>query len=167
MTLRILPFSPEHQPYFDRLNRDWIVKYFTLEPIDEQVLSDPAQHIIAKGGEVWFASLNGEIVATYALLAREDGDFEFSKLGVATQAKGQKLGQRLLHHAYERAKARGAKKLIIYTNSALHNACQLYRDEGFVDKDCSPSEKSRYARCDTLIERSLADISAPALPESA
>jgi GNAT superfamily N-acetyltransferase len=158
MQLSIIPYQPKYQPYFDRYNRAWIVKYFRVEPIDELVLSDPETHIITKGGEVWFAEIDGAILGTYALLARDDGNFEFSKLGVAPEAKGKRLGQRLLHHAYQRAKTRGAQKLIIYTNSSLINACKLYRDEGFIDMQVCESEKARYARCDLLIERGLDDI---------
>lgn len=155
MPLTITPYQPNYQPYFDRYNRAWIAQYFFVEPIDELVLTNPEEHIINKGGELWFIEMNGAIVGCYALIAREDANFEFSKLGIAPEAKGQKLGQTLLHHAYARAKARGASKLIIYTHSSLTTACQLYRDEGFTDMQDCDSEKSRYARCDTLLERNL------------
>lgn len=158
MSITILPYQPSYQPAFDQLNRAWITQYFRVEPIDERVLGNPEEHIIAKGGEVWFASLNGTIIGTYALLARADGNFEFSKLGIAPEAKGQKLGQRLLHHAYHRARSRGAQQLIIYTHSSLKTACTLYRDEGFTDMENCEEEKARYERCDTLLERDLSDI---------
>ncbi|MBN8542776.1 MAG: GNAT family N-acetyltransferase [Alphaproteobacteria bacterium] len=155
MTLSILPYKPDYQPYFDRYNRAWIAKYFFVEPIDELVLSNPDEHIIQKGGELWFAEMNGKIVGCYAMIARDDGNFEFSKLGIAPEAKGQKLGQKLLHHAYARAKERGAERLIIYTHSSLKTACELYEQEGFVPMQVCASEKNRYARCDTLLERTL------------
>lgn len=155
MSIAILPYQSEYQPYFDRYNRAWIAKYFFVEPIDELVLTNPHEHIISKGGECWFAEMNGQIVGCYAMIARDDGNFEFSKLGIAPEAKGQKLGHRLLYHALDRAKERGAKKIIIYTHSSLTTACKLYRDEGFVDIVGCDNEKNRYARCDTLLERSI------------
>lgn len=155
MSLSIIPFSAELQPYFDRFNRDWIVKYFHVEPIDELVLGNPQEHIIDKGGEVWFAELNGTIVGAYGMLARDDGNFEFTKLGISAEAKGQKLGQKLLHHCYERARARGAKKVIIYTSSILKNANDLYRGEGFVDMVISAEDREHYERADVFLERNL------------
>ena len=41
--IRIIDYRPEHQPYFEKFNRDWIQKYFVMEPIDEFVLTDPEE----------------------------------------------------------------------------------------------------------------------------
>ena len=160
MSISIVPYKTEYQPYFDQYNREWITKFFWMEPLDEQVLTRPDEYIIAKGGEVWFAKMGDAIVGTYALLARPDGTFEFSKLGVAAKARGQKIGQKLLRHSYERAKARGSDKVIIFTSSSLKTANQLYRDEGFVDLALSDEEKLRYKRADVFLERPLEDIAA-------
>lgn len=154
----IVPYQPEYQPYFYQFNRAWISKFFTMEPVDETMLSAPEEHIIAKGGEIWFAKAENDIVGAYALLARADGNFEFSKLGVADQAKGHGIARKLLHHAFARAKSRGAQKISILSNSALKTACQLYRDEGFIDIESSEEDRKRYARVDTFLERTLDDI---------
>ena len=34
----IVEYRREHQPWFENLNRAWIERYFTMEPIDFQVL---------------------------------------------------------------------------------------------------------------------------------
>lgn len=34
--VRILNYQPEHQPYFEKFNRDWIEEYFEMEPVDER-----------------------------------------------------------------------------------------------------------------------------------
>lgn len=148
---RIVPFSPERAPYFDQYNRAWITKFFWLEPFDEILLTKPDEIIIAKGGEIWFAELDGKPVATFALLKGEDGTFEFSKLGVAPEAKGRGISRHLLHHAIHRARLRGAHTLRIFTHSSLVTACALYRAEGFRDIIIPEEEKSRYQRADTLL----------------
>lgn len=154
-TIDILPFTPERAPYFDRFNREWISTFFWIEPFDNDLLTDPATHIIAPGGEVWFASIDGNIVGTAALLKSDDGTFEFSKLGVAKEAKGQGISRLLLHHCMDRARLRGAHTLRIFTHSSLATACAIYRDEGFVDVEIPEAEKNRYARADTLLRFAL------------
>ena len=39
--LEIVAYQPEHQPWFEQLNRHWIEKYFWMEPIDNEVLQHP------------------------------------------------------------------------------------------------------------------------------
>lgn len=155
MNLAILPYSAERAPYFDRFNRDWITRFFWLEPFDELLLTDPKTHIIDPGGELWFAALDGQIVGACALLKGEDGSFEFSKLGLVPEAKGKGISRVLLHHCMDRARARGATVLRIFTHSSLATACAIYRDEGFVDVAIPEEEKARYQRADTLLRFDL------------
>ena len=45
MELTIHEYKPEYQPWFEKFNRDWIEKYFWMEPIDTAVLQHPDEHI--------------------------------------------------------------------------------------------------------------------------
>ncbi len=149
--VRILPFTPERAPYFDQFNRDWITRFFWLEPFDETLLTQPRHSIIAPGGEIWFAEENGKVLGTCALIKSEDGIFEFSKLGLAPDAKGRGISRTLLHHCINRARHRGAHTLRIFTHSSLKTACDLYRAEGFRDVTIPEAERARYQRADTLL----------------
>lgn len=154
--LTITPFAPEHAHHFDRLNRWWIAKYFWLEPLDEDLLTKPKEIIIDRGGEVWFMAMDGGIVAACALLATDDPRvFEFSKLGVDHHAKGQRIGQKLLHHCVVRAKARGGHTLQIFSHTSLKTACQLYADEGFIEIPMTAAERQRYKRSDIMLKLPL------------
>ena len=42
--LQIREFQEGDEAHFRRLNEEWIVRYFVLEPKDIQSLSDPLQH---------------------------------------------------------------------------------------------------------------------------
>ena len=155
MALEIIPFAVEHAPVFDRLNRAWIEEYFTVEPFDDLVLTQPQTYIIDKGGEVWFAALDGEVIGTYALLALEPGLFEFTKLGVDKKAHGKGIARALLRHAAARAKELGAHTLKIFTSTRLVPACTLYRSEGFIEMPMSDAQKQRYARGDIMFDLPL------------
>lgn len=155
MSVSILPFDPLHAPVFDRLNRAWIEHYFSIEPLDELVLTQPEKMIIAPGGEIWFAAVDGEVIGSSAILHFAPGIFEFTKLGVDEKVRGRGVARALLRHCVERAKARGAHTLKIFTNSRLTPACNLYRSEGFAEVPMSTDEKARYARGDVLFEMPL------------
>src|ERR1700716_904 len=59
--IKILDYQSEHQPYFEQLNRNWIEKYFRLEPIDKFVLMEPEKAILQKGGAILMVTFNNEI----------------------------------------------------------------------------------------------------------
>jgi hypothetical protein len=65
--IRILNYRPELRPHFENLNREWIEKYFEIEPHDLKVFATPEREVLEKGGEILFAELDGQIVGTGAL----------------------------------------------------------------------------------------------------
>jgi N-acetylglutamate synthase-like GNAT family acetyltransferase len=152
MTITILPFTPEYAPIFDRLNRAWIEEFFTIEPFDDLVLTQPQKMILDTGGEVWFAALDGDVIAACALLPFGEGVLEFTKLGVDEKARGAGVARRLLNHCRERAKVKGAHTLKIFTSSKLAPANALYRSEGFIQIEMSPEQKQRYKRADVMYD---------------
>jgi ribosomal protein S18 acetylase RimI-like enzyme len=129
--IKILPYLTEHQPRFEKLNRDWIEKYFWMEPIDHEVLSKPDEHIIHKGGFIFMAQFENEIVGTVALKFVEHGVYEFTKMAVDEKYQGLKIGKNLAEVAIEKAKRKGASKIILYSNTKLSAAIALYRKLGF------------------------------------
>ncbi len=129
----VLEYQPEHQPWFENLNRTWIEKYFWMEPIDFEVLQHPEQHIIDHGGKILMLSFNKEIVGTVALKYVQPAVYEFTKMAIDEKFQGKKLGQALAEAAIVKAKELGAIKIILYSNTKLAPAIKLYRKLGFYD----------------------------------
>jgi N-acetylglutamate synthase-like GNAT family acetyltransferase len=127
----VVTYMPAHQPWFEKFNRDWIEKYFWMEPVDFQVLQNPEEHIINKGGAIVMAEVSGEIVGTVALKFIEQGVYEFTKMAVDDKFRGKKIGLALANAAIEKAKSFGGKKVILYSNTILEPAIALYRKIGF------------------------------------
>lgn len=155
MSLAILPYAPQYAPVFDRLNRAWIEEFFVVEPFDHEVLTNPQRCIIEPGGELWFAALNGDVIGACALIPFGEGVFEFTKLGVDPRARGHGAARALLRHCRERAKAKGAHTLKIFTSLSLTAANALYRSEGFVEVPMSAEQKTRYRRADIMYDLKL------------
>lgn len=129
--LEIVEYQPEHQPWFEKFNRDWIEKDFWMEPVDVQVLQHPETHIIQPGGSILMARVDNEIAGTVALKFVEPGVYEFTKMAVAEKFRGQKIGWLLSEAAIVKAWNLGATKIILYSNTALVPAITMYRKLGF------------------------------------
>jgi GNAT superfamily N-acetyltransferase len=151
--LQITTFDPQHRDAFKRLNVAWLTKYFRVEPIDERVLGEPEREILAQGGEVLFALVNGDVAGTVALKVEANSpDFELTKMAVDDRYKGRGYGSRLLEAACELARRRGAERVILFSQRSLRVAVQMYFNHGFIEL---PNDDPRYARCDIKMERLL------------
>jgi ribosomal protein S18 acetylase RimI-like enzyme len=132
-TVHILSYRPEHQTMFEKLNRAWIETFFWMEPIDFEVLGKPEKYIIDQGGDIFMAEYNNEIVGTVALKFINDGIYEFTKMAVDEKFQGLKIGKRLAEVAIDKAKQKRAGKIILYSNTKLIPAIELYRKLGFIE----------------------------------
>jgi GNAT superfamily N-acetyltransferase len=142
--VEIVPYEPSHRAAFQRLNEAWISRYFRIEPPDTRVLEAPQEQILDKGGDIIVAASAGDVVGVCALL-RVDGDtFELAKMAVAESARGHGVGFLVGQEAIGRARAAGASRLILESNTVLTPAIALYRKLGFVEVTGVHSE---YARC--------------------
>ena len=151
--IEIVNYSDALAPYFDSINREWIDAMFYVEPIDNDVISQPKAHIINKGGHIWFAKHPSYGVAgTCALMRKEDGVFELTKMGVVSQARGEKIGESLLKHVLEQAPTIAHKTLFLLTNKACESAIHLYEKNGFVHcSDTMEKYGKSYERCDVAM----------------
>ena len=93
--LEIITYQPEHQPWFEKFNREWIEEFFTLEPLDINVLQNPDKYILQTGGTILMACADKEIAGTVGLRYLEPGVFEFTKMAVDKKFRGLKIGQAL------------------------------------------------------------------------
>lgn len=149
--IAIFLYETQHQPWFEKLNRAWIEKYFWMEPVDFQVLQHPDEHIIEKGGFIFMASYENEIAGTVALKFVSPGIYEFTKMAVDEKFQGKKIGKALAEVAIAHAKALGADKIILYSNTMLETAITLYRKLGFVEVPVD----GPYKRSDIKMEKQL------------
>ncbi len=147
MDVKIVDYNSHHAKHFYELNIEWLKTFFYVEPFDEEVLSKPEQYIINKGGYIFFALKNETVVGTVALMpTEENGVLELTKMAVSPEMRGYKIGQKLLQHCIDFAKAKQLKALLLYSNTKLENAIYLYRKYGF--KELKLESNSPYERSD-------------------
>ena len=150
--ISMIGFKKELSDRFRDLNIAWLEKYFYVEPIDHEMLSNPAEYIINKGGFIFFAKYGGDIVGTFALMPIENGVFELGKMAVDENYQGKKVGNIMLEFCLQKAKELNAHKVILYSNTKLEPAIHLYRKFGFKE---IPSGNTIYKRSNIKMERNI------------
>ena len=147
--LEIIAYNDSLAGAFKQLNEAWLQKYFEIEPIDVEMLGNPTQYFIDKGGHIFFAKVGGEIAGTFALLKAGDDVYELSKMAVDESFQGKKIGNRLMEFAIAKATELKAAKIVLYSNTKLPPAIHLYRKYGFMEV---PVTSSGYKRCNIKME---------------
>jgi GNAT superfamily N-acetyltransferase len=151
--MQVVDFEPRYAEAFKALNEEWITRHFTMEAKDAAMLADPVGLIIDRGGRILMLLDEGRPVGCCALLPLADGGLELAKMAVTASVQGKGLGRALMQAAIDRARAAGAPRLWLETNSALAPALSLYRSTGF--RDVPPVRGSDYARADVVMELRL------------
>ena len=156
--LEIREFEPGDEIAFRALNEEWITRYFALEPKDVASLADPQASILDRGGRIFLAVRNGRPIGCCALLAMGPGEFEVAKMAVTESCQGAGIGRRLLAATIEGARALGARRLYLETNSKLATAIHLYESLGFRHVPLERVAPSPYARANVHMELNLPDL---------
>jgi ribosomal protein S18 acetylase RimI-like enzyme len=149
----VVPYREEFRPAFEQLNREWIETFFVLEDADREVLGDPKAKILDGGGQVFFVLEREEVLGTCAVLRHNGEVFEIAKMAVAPSARGRGLGDLLMEASIAFARAAGARRVVIVSNTVLEPAIRLYRKHGFVQVPMAAD--ARYRRANIRLEREL------------
>ena len=154
-SIKILDYQSEHQPFFEKLNRAWIEKYFWMEDLDRYVLQHPKQAILAGGGAILMAAYDGAIAGTVALKKIDDAVFEFTKMAVDERFRRKGIAEALSYAAFDKARKLGARKVTLYSNRILSPAITMYEKIGFREV---PMVKDLYERSDIKMEIMLEPV---------
>lgn len=156
MDLRIVTYQPRLLPAFIALNREWIEKYFRIEPQDVLQLENAESAILAPGGEILFVlDETGEAIGTCAMIPHGPGGYELAKMAVSPKAQGRGAGDLLMRAALDWARARGAADVTLISNTILTPAINLYKKHGFETVRLGPHPD--YERGDIEMRRRLRD----------
>lgn len=153
--VEIVEYEECYREAFHELNRRWIEMYWTLEPHDIEVLENPEEHILAKGGHIFVALYRGKAAGVCSLCpmpADSPYDYELAKLAVDTGIRRKGIGRRLCDAVVGKARELGASRLFLESNTRLKPAIALYRKLGFKEL---PEYHPAYERGDIQMELTL------------
>ncbi len=141
--IEIIDYDDSLKDYVKNLNYAWIEKHFKLEKGDVFMLSNPKETIIDKGGYIFFAKANNEILGTASLIKISNDTFELGKMAVTENARGLGIGTILLKHCVDFSVKNNVKFLVLYSNTLLQSAIHLYRKFNFEEVDLEPGMYER------------------------
>lgn len=155
MNIEIIDYAPEYRDAIRVLNEAWLKRYFEVEPSDVVELGDPEGTILNQGGYIYYAREEGSAIVGVASLIRvEDGVYELAKMAVDDRAQGRGIGRRLAQTCIEKARTLYARSVILYSNTRLERAIQLYRHLGFQEIEM---KEQHYQRANIMMELNLHD----------
>lgn len=131
------------------------MRYFVLEDKDREILGDPDNAILRKGGRILMVQMGDEVVGCVALIPLGNGVFELSKMAVSPRLRGLGVGRKLLEHTIAEARALGATSLFLGSSTKLKNAVHLYESVGFRHVPPEEIPPMPYTRADVFMTMRL------------
>lgn len=99
---------------------------------DMPELRAPAAHFAARGGMLWVAEDGGKLIGSVAAAALAAEEWEIAKMYVARAWRGTGLAARLLRLAEDRARAGGARRIQLWSDTRFAAAHRFYEKHGYV-----------------------------------
>ncbi|MEO1168364.1 MAG: GNAT family N-acetyltransferase [Pseudomonadota bacterium] len=142
---------------FAALNLAWIEDEFAVEESDRAQLGNPEGSIIAKGGQIIVAEVDGIVCGCGAVLPAHTqpipGKYhvEIVKMAAAADMRGKGIGRAVLERLIEEARDMGADGIWLETSNRLAAAQHLYRSAGFRDLEEDEFWPTPYGRCNAQL----------------
>ena len=96
-------------------------------------LEAPATSFAALDGKLWVAEENGRILGLVAIVPTADPALvELRKLYTRREARGRGLGGMLIDLVENEARARGASRVHLWTDTRFETAHRVYEHRGYV-----------------------------------
>lgn len=151
--IELISYKDIYQPDFKRLNLQWLDQYELTESHDLEILDNPREIVIGKGGCIFLAMDDDRVIGTAGLWKENDHEYELVKMAVDEAYRGQGISKLLLEKCIEEAKRLKASKLFLFSSSKLQTAIKLYEKYGFKKTDLTGSP---FLTADVKMELSLA-----------
>ncbi|TBR20387.1 MAG: N-acetyltransferase [Chitinophagaceae bacterium] len=129
--VEIIEYEEKYFQDFKKLNLEWLDKYQLTESHDLLILNNPQKMILERGGFIWLAKAEYEIIGSAAIVNEGEGIFQLAKLSVTQSWQGNRIGQLLIETCLLKVRAVGAKKIVLFSNHQLTKALSLYKKYGF------------------------------------
>ncbi|MBN3034654.1 MAG: bifunctional helix-turn-helix transcriptional regulator/GNAT family N-acetyltransferase [Bacteroidales bacterium] len=153
--MRIIPFDDKYLEDFVDISRDWLQECIGISDHDEKVLANPRREVLDKGGMIYFAILDEELLGTFLLMPLGGGHCEMSKFAVKKPYRRLGIGSIMAGQAMDIAVGRGCRKILLFTHINLREALLFYAGIGFRQVKSHPLMKDPTGRDSHIMEYTL------------
>lgn len=129
--IEIVSYEPKYQPGFKKLNLTWLDQYHLTESHDLEILDDPEGTVLTGGGSIFLAVEGEQVIGSAGIRKSGKQEYELVKMSVDPSYRGRGIGRQLIEKCLDAARRQNAKKVILFSNSQLKTAIQLYEKYGF------------------------------------
>jgi putative acetyltransferase len=136
--VKIKKYDAIYHRQFKEISLNWLQAYDLYETADDDLLDNP-QKYLDKGGRIFLAHCNNEIVGTVSLIPVHSQVYEIMKLGVADDYKGLGIGRKLMQLCIAICQEKKVKLITLETSSKLESAIKMYLKFGFVHVEITAS----------------------------
>lgn len=105
---------------------DW-----TYEALVAEIVGKFVKEFDTEKEKCWVAELGGQVVGSVMVVREDDETAKLRLLWVDAAARGRGLGRRLVDECISFARARGYKRMVLWTNDVLASARRIYQAVGF------------------------------------
>ena len=112
----IVSFDEEYSSIFYELNKLWIEESWLLEKSDKFDLLNPKESIIDKGGEIFFALIDGNVIGTVAMIRSADRIYELAKMTIEINYRGNGVANKLMDQCLNYAINNNAQQIYLFLN---------------------------------------------------
>ena len=127
----IADFKTENTAEFKAINAAWMNQFGSKGGTYAPLLENPETSILAQGGKIFVAFVEGVLVGTCVLLRKSFKRYEICLMAVKPHYQGKNIGKQLLSEAIDAARGLDAKTIELITNPKLAAAVDLYKTHGF------------------------------------
>lgn len=127
----ITSYDEKYQPDFKRLNLEYLDQFGLTEQYDLDILNDPVKTIIEPGGFILLLADEKRAYGSIGLAKMEEGVYEVVKMVIDPALRGKGYGKLMMGACLEKAKEIGIEKIILFSNSQLTAAINMYEQFGF------------------------------------
>ncbi len=113
----------------------WLNRDLSFQHLEEE-LKDVAAKYSAPYGELLTAVENENVLGMVAYHRHSETRCEMKRLYVIPEARGRRIGERLVEEILIRAASAGYKEMVLDTITPLKAAIRLYQKYGF--EECAP-----------------------------